>query len=175
MDINRCRKILEIGPHTSIEDIKRSYRDLVEIWHPDRFSHNPRLREIAEHKLKEVNSAYQFLTRHNSATKVVSETLQLHEKRAYIRKSCHIPTEFIIQNRPFTPYQHMIRDISGSGTFIETVNIFSSNQKLLLSFTLPAFGEFTSVSGEIVRVTSKGIGVTFKISEQYKRLISNII
>ena len=42
-------------------EIKQAYRDLVEIWHPDRFTHNERLRQKAEEQLKEINSAYDRL------------------------------------------------------------------------------------------------------------------
>jgi DnaJ-domain-containing protein 1 len=42
-------------------EIKQAYRDLVEIWHPDRFTHNDRLRQKAEEQLKEINSAYDRL------------------------------------------------------------------------------------------------------------------
>jgi hypothetical protein len=54
-------RILEIEPGASQIDIKQAYRDLTQVWHPDRFSHNPRLRQMAEEKLKEINIAYEYL------------------------------------------------------------------------------------------------------------------
>jgi curved DNA-binding protein CbpA len=45
---------------TSVE-IKEAYRDLVKVWHPDRFGSDPRLRQKAEDKLKLINRAYQVL------------------------------------------------------------------------------------------------------------------
>ncbi|MEG5017386.1 MULTISPECIES: J domain-containing protein [unclassified Microcoleus] len=60
-DINRCYEILEIEPGTSLEEIKRAYRDLAFVWHPDRFAHNDRLQQKAHQRLTEINQAYQQL------------------------------------------------------------------------------------------------------------------
>lgn len=59
MEIQRCFDILELDPNTSPKEAKQAYKDIVSVWHPDRFSNNPRLKEKAEEKLKEVNSAYE--------------------------------------------------------------------------------------------------------------------
>ena len=59
MNIDRCFEILEIAPGASAEEAKQAYKDLVNIWHPDRFSQNPRLKEKAEKKLREINLAYE--------------------------------------------------------------------------------------------------------------------
>ncbi|MEG4497079.1 J domain-containing protein [Microcoleus sp. F10-C6] len=60
-DINRCYEILEIEPGSSLEEIKRAYRDLAFVWHPDRFAHNDRLQQKAHQRLTEINEAYQQL------------------------------------------------------------------------------------------------------------------
>jgi curved DNA-binding protein CbpA len=62
MDIKRCFEILELRPEASIDEAKQAYKDLVNIWHPDRFSNNPRLEQKAEKKLKEINQAYETLS-----------------------------------------------------------------------------------------------------------------
>ena len=59
MDIKKCYEILELEPDASLDDAKQAYKDLVNIWHPDRVSNNPRLKQKAEEKLKEVNLAYE--------------------------------------------------------------------------------------------------------------------
>lgn len=59
MDINRCFEILELNPKASIDEAKQAYKDLVNIWHPDRFANNPPLKKKAERKLKEINRAYE--------------------------------------------------------------------------------------------------------------------
>ena len=66
MDIQRYYEILEIDPGVSSEGVLQAYKDLVNVWHPDRFSKLPRLRRKAEKKLKEVNEAYEKLQSHLS-------------------------------------------------------------------------------------------------------------
>ena len=61
MNLQRCLKILEIENPGSIEDVKKAYRDLVRVWHPDRFQGNPRLKQKAEQKLREINLAFNYL------------------------------------------------------------------------------------------------------------------
>lgn len=58
MNLKQCFEILELDHDASLEEAKQAYKDIVNVWHPDRFSHNPRLKEKAEKKLKEINAAY---------------------------------------------------------------------------------------------------------------------
>ena len=61
MDIQQCFDILELDSNAGIDRAKQAYKDMVNIWHPDRFSNNPRLRQKAEDKLKEINEAYEMI------------------------------------------------------------------------------------------------------------------
>ena len=61
MDYHQCCNILDLVPPVTQEDAKQAYKDLVQVWHPDRFTHNPRLQERAEAKLKQLNLAYETL------------------------------------------------------------------------------------------------------------------
>ena len=61
MNIKRCLEILELESVSSPGELKRAYRDLVQIWHPDRFHGNPRLEHNAGKKLKEITLAYKHL------------------------------------------------------------------------------------------------------------------
>ena len=54
-------QVLGLEPGASGVEIKQAYRDLVIVWHPDRFPGNLRLQEMATEKLKEVNLAYKEL------------------------------------------------------------------------------------------------------------------
>jgi hypothetical protein len=54
-------QLLDLDQTASLDDIKQAYRDLVMVWHPDRFAHNVRLQHKAEDKLKQFNCAYESL------------------------------------------------------------------------------------------------------------------
>jgi hypothetical protein len=53
--------LLALRPGATLVAIKEAYRDMVKVWHPDRFGSDPRLRQKAEEKLKQINKAYQVL------------------------------------------------------------------------------------------------------------------
>jgi uncharacterized RDD family membrane protein YckC len=61
MNANKAYEILRLEPEASVADLKLAYRDMVNVWHPDRFQHNPRLKEKAEQQLREVNQAYEII------------------------------------------------------------------------------------------------------------------
>jgi DnaJ domain len=58
---NEALDILGLKSGASRAEIKEAYRDLVKVWHPDRFTEDSRLRQKAEDKLKHLNRAYQTL------------------------------------------------------------------------------------------------------------------
>lgn len=51
---------LGLSAEATMEEIRLAYRDLVQVWHPDRFQES-RLRKLAERKLQEINVAYDAL------------------------------------------------------------------------------------------------------------------
>ncbi|AFY47115.1 DnaJ-class molecular chaperone with C-terminal Zn finger domain [Nostoc sp. PCC 7524] len=57
-------QILEISTDASVDEIKQAYRDLAQIWHPDRYAYNPKLQQKAEAKFKSINVAYEKLMEH---------------------------------------------------------------------------------------------------------------
>lgn len=68
MLIEQCYVVLELPAGASMAEVKVAYRDLAQVWHPDRFTHSPRLRTRAEEKMKMINEAYNSLQRHHSGT-----------------------------------------------------------------------------------------------------------
>jgi hypothetical protein len=61
MDIHRAYKVLGLLPGSAKETVHGAYRDLVQVWHPDRFSHNDRLQQKAQKNLKRINEAFEAL------------------------------------------------------------------------------------------------------------------
>jgi alpha-tubulin suppressor-like RCC1 family protein len=66
-DLAKHFRILEIKPGASWTEVRRAYRDLVQVWHPDRFAASDRLSRRAEARLGEINEAYQYLGRIHAA------------------------------------------------------------------------------------------------------------
>jgi len=60
-DIERCYRILELESGASLTQVKQAWRDLVKVWHPDRFPNDTRLHLKAQERLKELNQAYETL------------------------------------------------------------------------------------------------------------------
>jgi hypothetical protein len=54
-------RTLGVAEGASEESIKQAYLDLAQVWHPDRFEHNERLKKKAAEQFKDVAAAYEFL------------------------------------------------------------------------------------------------------------------
>jgi hypothetical protein len=61
MQIEECFRTLDVSPTSSGDEIRKAYRTLVSVWHPDRFVGNPSLRTEAERKLASINEAFDTL------------------------------------------------------------------------------------------------------------------
>ena len=84
MDLKTCFEILDLNPDASMAEVQQAYKDLVNIWHPDRFATNPRLKEKAETKLKEINRAYAMV---NSFLSSGPDSLEDTLKQQYTQPS----------------------------------------------------------------------------------------
>jgi hypothetical protein len=58
-DLQDCYRVLELPPGASLEEVRRSYHELVKVWHPDRFTTDSKLQRRAGEKLKDINLAYE--------------------------------------------------------------------------------------------------------------------
>jgi len=59
--IKKYYDILGLDCEAGEEEIKQAYLDMVKIWHPDRFDHDPRLQKKVQDKLKDIIKAYEEL------------------------------------------------------------------------------------------------------------------
>ena len=75
-NIESCYQVLGIQTKTSFEEIKQAYKDLVQVWHPDRYTQNPRLQQKAEVQLKDINSAYEQIMAHLTQNKAYDSVKQ---------------------------------------------------------------------------------------------------
>lgn len=86
IQLQRCFQILELDCNASIDEVRQAYKDIVNVWHPDRFSHNPRLKQKAENKLKQVNIAYDKVTSFLSSDReIVPEQEETSQGKARAR------------------------------------------------------------------------------------------
>ena len=60
-EINRCYRALELEPGASLEQVKQAWREMVKVWHPDRFPNDAKMQRKAQERLKDINGAYEIL------------------------------------------------------------------------------------------------------------------
>lgn len=90
------------------------------------------------------------------------------EQRKYDRKDFLKIIDYTVGDRF---YRDIIQNISTGGAFIETTETFSKGQKISMTFMSPDHEGPFKISGEIVRIHSNGIGVTFKLKSQVQELV----
>ncbi len=59
-------EILGLKPGASQDEIKTAYRTLIKKYHPDKYADNP-LQDLAQQKIREINEAYDMLTKNNNS------------------------------------------------------------------------------------------------------------
>lgn len=57
--------VLGVNQNASDEEVKKAYRELARKYHPDNYQNNP-LADLAEEKMKEINEAYDAITKQRS-------------------------------------------------------------------------------------------------------------
>jgi hypothetical protein len=90
-------QILDLQPGASKHEVKQAYKDLIVVWHPDRFTHNPRLQQKAQEKVKEINAAYAFLKSYDFVPETVSA--------AYTTSSHYASPQNSVENPTYQTYQ----------------------------------------------------------------------
>ena len=65
--MNDPYQVLGVKPDASDDEVKKAYRDLARKYHPDNYQNNP-LADLAEEKMKEINEAYDAVTKLRSGS-----------------------------------------------------------------------------------------------------------
>ena len=93
--MNDPYKVLNVSPSASDEEVKKAYRDLARKYHPDNYHDNP-LADLAQEKMKEINAAYEQITRSSAAAgsgygAAAAELRVRHdEQRLFQRRPDHV-------------------------------------------------------------------------------------
>jgi curved DNA-binding protein CbpA len=166
-DLNRYYEILGASPDDSIDEIKQCYRDLVNIWHPDRFSNNPRLQRKAQEKLKEINIAYKkicsFVIEYNKRTceanyshEAKTDYEKESEKGSEKKEKSHVSEEQYYANALSTII-NLTKEYWGIIFILIIIGgsyLFSNNKKENYSQKSPPISEYNKLLPKEYKVTS---------------------
>ncbi|MBE6995682.1 MAG: tetratricopeptide repeat protein [Ruminococcaceae bacterium] len=75
--MNDPYQILGITESASDEEVKKAYRDLARKYHPDNYHDNP-LADLAQEKMKDINAAYEQITKMRSGGRATGGTGPAH-------------------------------------------------------------------------------------------------
>lgn len=94
------------------------------------------------------------------------EDIVFEGQREHSRKPLVTVVDYATQGQA---YRDFIQNISAGGVFIETAVPSSIGQELSLTFALPSQQAHIKITGEVVRISPKGIGVRFKAAERHRQ------
>src|SRR5919198_4080689 len=99
MNINQLLELFDLDRGFTKAQLDESYKDLVQVWHPDKYAHNPRLQQKAEEKLKEINSGYRALQ------EFLSGSGHAFDRNAASAESAHVETRHMHHDQNH-PHEH---------------------------------------------------------------------
>ena len=74
--------ILGLKPNADPQEVKKAYRKLAKMWHPDRFPNNSQQQKEAEEKFKKILEAYEILKDYQPEMTASATSPQMSSKRA---------------------------------------------------------------------------------------------
>lgn len=151
----RYYEILGLKPDATSQEVRRAYRGLVRVWHPDRFGDDLHLQLLAQEKLKEINEAYRVI-KVDLATRPRPETRQKATAQPSSAKPVPTPPPEDEQvTPPPRPVPTPRQPAQSSFTLGTLLPFFSSWQNMLflalvagcVRFTVVRFGTFFNGAG----------------------------
>lgn len=109
-------EVLGVSPSASDEEVKRAYRDLARKYHPDNYQNNP-LADLAQEKMKEINEAYDAITRQRAGGGASGA-----QQQSYSRTSGSYQSSYGTQN----PTYAQVRQAINSGNLVVAENLLNS-------------------------------------------------
>lgn len=79
-------KTLDLSSNANWNDIQSSYRELLKVWHPDKFTHDLKLKKRAEHKTKGIINAFHALKPYFKSTKILDRSFGSLERIITVHK-----------------------------------------------------------------------------------------
>lgn len=129
-DVERYYAVLELKPGATQEEVKLAYRDMAQVWHPDRFANSPRLQQKALEKMKAINEAYEFLKSYTPTSSAHSSRTQTPPRQSEsTARPAQRPTE-----RPRTSNRQLSDEIwclRGHTALVSSVAYAPSSRTLL--------------------------------------------
>src|ERR1043166_3874517 len=115
-EMKACYRMLEIEPGCSPHLVKEAYRELVKVWHPDRFQNDPNLRQRANAKLQELNHAFDLITAFLAKTPTRHQVLQTESEAIRSATEYRGDVELLTPNTiPHARNQDYLRAVSALG------------------------------------------------------------
>lgn len=75
-DVRSAFDILGCEHSANLDECKQAYRDLVQVWHPDKYIHNSRLQNKATEEIKRINAAWDVIQNWIIEQKNIEQRLQ---------------------------------------------------------------------------------------------------
>jgi DnaJ-like protein len=120
LDPVQAYRLLGLAPGASLDDVKTAYRDLAQVWHPDRFPDNQRLREKALLNLQRINEAYAVLRDYRPDLAALGAVPSVATASAPMPVRHHAPPRWDLRHSLFTgviAMRHSLKVLQPSATY----------------------------------------------------------
>ncbi|MEL7407687.1 MAG: DnaJ domain-containing protein [Cyanobacteria bacterium J06558_2] len=122
-DISQWYGVLGVSRTASLKTIKTAYRELAQLWHPDRYIDDPELKARAEEEIKEINQAYAEIKAY------LASKLNTGERTESSTSSAQRPQVHKTQQTPQFYYQQGV-NLAEAQNFEEALTSFAQAIKL---------------------------------------------